>query len=159
MNVEHLSNFCTLGQDELLAKSPSEMFHSTCIYMICLQFLFAAAAKKKKEKKSKKKLDRRRTSLESFPRRFIYLRTNCAGFMLLRLVKFQAIKFCSILHSPTPSLYLSLSLSLSISYPMLLRHLQICVFKIKLSLLGGMNIRSTTNLLKTTSLCRRKKKI
>jgi len=110
MNVEHLSNFCTLGQDELLAKSPSEMFHSTCIYMICLQFLFAAAAKKKKEKKSKKKLDRRRTSLESFPRRFIYLRTNCAGFMLLRLVKFQAIKFCSILHSPTPSLYLSLSL-------------------------------------------------
>jgi len=71
---------------------------------------FCCCCQKKKEKKSKKKLDRRRTSLESFPRRFIYLRTNCAGCMLLRLVKFQAIKFCSILHSPTPSLYLSLSL-------------------------------------------------
>jgi len=63
---------------------------------------FCCCCQKKKEKKGKKKLDRRRTSLESFPRRFIYLRTNCAGCMLLRLVKFQAIKFCSILHSPTP---------------------------------------------------------
>jgi len=54
MNVEHLSNFCTLGQDELLAKSPSEMFHSTCIYMIRLQFLFAAAAKRKRRKRAKR---------------------------------------------------------------------------------------------------------
>jgi len=53
MNVEHLSNFCTLGQDELLAKSPSEMFHSTCIYMICLQFLLLLLPKEKGEKGQK----------------------------------------------------------------------------------------------------------
>jgi hypothetical protein len=83
--------------------------------MICLQFLFAAAAAaapaaKRKRRKRAKRSKIEEEQVESFPRRFIYLWTNCAGCMLLRLVKFQAIKFCSLLHPSTPSLYLSLSL-------------------------------------------------
>lgn len=78
------------------------------------------------------------------------------GLKLLSI--FPSLYSSTLCYQQQEFFYLSLSLSLSISYPMLLRHLQMCVFKIKLSLLEGMSIRSKTKLLKMTSLCRRRKK-